>query len=139
MRPVLYVLTFLGLIALGFWAYRENYTTQAALREVRSLQAEIADLREALSVQRAEWAYLNRPDRLRELVGLNFDRLMLLPMEPAQFGTVGQVAYPVPEIPAIPGPLSDAVTVMGEIGAVEPTAAATAEDIAGAAASEEGL
>jgi hypothetical protein len=135
MRPVLYVLAFLGLIALGFWAYRENYTTQASLREVRALQAEIADLREALSVQRAEWAYLNRPDRLRELVGLNFDRLMLLPMEPAQFGAAEQVAYPVPEIPAITGPQS----VMGEIGAVEETAADTAEAIAGAAASEEGL
>ena len=104
MRPVLYVLTFLGLIALGFWAYRENYSTQASLREVRKLQREIADLREALSVQRAEWAYLNRPDRLRELVGLNFDHLMLLPMEPAQFGTVHQVAYPLPEIPAVEVP-----------------------------------
>ena len=31
MRPVLYVLSFLALIALGFWAYRENYATQAAL------------------------------------------------------------------------------------------------------------
>jgi hypothetical protein len=136
MRPVLYVFTFLGLIALGFWAYRENYTTQAALREVRTLQREIADLREALSVQRAEWAYLNRPDRLRELVGLNFDRLMLLPMEPAQFGAADQVAYPVPEIPAITGPQS----VMGEIGAVEDTAAEAAETIAETAAtSEEGL
>jgi hypothetical protein len=37
MRPVLYVLSFLALIALGFWAYRENYATQAALREVRAL------------------------------------------------------------------------------------------------------
>ena len=39
MRPVLYVLTFLAVIALGFWAYRENYATQASLREVR-----VADL-----------------------------------------------------------------------------------------------
>ncbi len=134
MRPVLYVFTFLGLIALGFWAYRENYTTQASLREVRALQREIADLREALSVQRAEWAYLNRPDRLRELVGLNFDRLMLLPMEPSQFGAADQVAYPIPEIPAITSPL----TVMGEIGAIEDTAADIAEEIAGTT-SEEGL
>ncbi len=34
MRPVLYVLSFLALIALGFWAYRENYATQGALKEV---------------------------------------------------------------------------------------------------------
>ncbi|MFE3839375.1 cell division protein FtsL [Pseudogemmobacter sonorensis] len=118
MRPVLYVLTFLSLIALGFWAYRENYTTQAALREVRALQREITGLREALSVQKAEWAYLNRPDRLRELAGLNFDALGLMPMEPEQFGTPGQVVFPVPEIPAIElpeGALEDiATTASGE-------------------------
>lgn len=132
MRQVLFVLSFLAVIALGFWAYRENYATQSALRDVRGLQREIADLREGLSVQRAEWAYLNRPDRLRELVGLNFDALGLMPMEPSQFGTAAQVAYPVPEIPAIEGP----VDVQGEIGAVEDTAADAAEAMV---ATEEGL
>ena len=134
MRPVLYVLTFLAVIALGFWAYRENYATQASLRDVRHLQGEIANLREALSVQRAEWAYLNRPDRLRELATANFDRLGLMPMEPTQFGAAAQVAYPVPEIPAIIGP----VDVIGDISAVEDTAADQAETIA-AQAAEQGL
>ena len=104
MRPILYILSFLAVIALGFWAYRENYATQAALKQVQALQLRISDLREALSVQRAEWAYLNRPDRLRDLATINYDRLGLLPMEPAQFGTPGQVAYPAPEVPA-PGEL----------------------------------
>jgi hypothetical protein len=138
MRPVLYVLSFLALIALGFWAYRENYATQASLREVRGLQSQIADLREALSVQRAEWAYLNRPQRLRELVDLNFDALGLLPMDPSQFGTAAQVAFPVPEIPAITGPID----TQGTVGAVEDTAAADAEALADTAAdagTEEGL
>ena len=62
MRPVLYVLTFLAVIALGFWAYRENYATQASLREVRGLQNEIADLRESLSVQRTGSAGAAVPD-----------------------------------------------------------------------------
>lgn len=132
MRSVLYVLAFLSVIALGFWAYRENYATQSALREVRSLQAEIADLREALSVQRAEWAYLNRPDRLRDLATLNFDRLGLLPMEPGQFVAADQVAYPAPEIPAITAP----ETVQGEIA---PAEGAPAEPAAAAAPTEEGL
>lgn len=101
MRPVLYVFTFLSVIALGFWAYRENYATQEVLREVRGLQREIAALREGLSVQKAEWAWLNRPDRLRDLVSLNFERVPLMPMEPGQFGATASVVYPVPEIPAI--------------------------------------
>lgn len=107
MRPVLYVLSFLVVLSLGFWAYRENYATQDALREVVALQDEIAGLRESLAIQRAEWAYLNRPDRLRELATLNFDRLGLLPMEPAQFGVAAQVAMPPPPIAAdlVPGDL----------------------------------
>jgi hypothetical protein len=133
MRPVLYILTFLGLIALGFWAYRENYATQTALREVRALQGEIAGLREALSVQRAEWAYLNRPDRLRDLVGLNFDALLLMPMEPGQFGAVASVVFPVPEVPAITGPID----TMAGITAVEDTIADQIE--AAAAAADGGL
>ena len=33
MRSLLYVLTFLTVIAAAFWAYHENYKTQAALGE----------------------------------------------------------------------------------------------------------
>lgn len=116
MRPVLYVLTFLAVIALGFWAYRENYATQAALKEVEVLQRQIVGLREALSVQRAEWAYLNRPDRLRDLATANFDRLGLLPMEPGQFGSPGQVAYPRSGLPEVDFPVDIQGTEPAEEG-----------------------
>lgn len=105
MRPLLYVLSFLGVLGLGFWAYRENYTTQGVLREVTALQDEIASLHESLGIQRAEWAHLNRPDRLRDLAVLNFDRLGLMPMEPYQFGRGTEVAYPPP--PALADAVSD--------------------------------
>jgi len=101
MRPALYVLSFLALIALGFWAYRENYATQSALKDEEALRSEIAGLREALALQRAEWAYLNRPDRLRQLVDVNFDRLGLMPMEPSQFGTAASLPYPTPKLPDV--------------------------------------
>ena len=112
MRPLLYVLSFLAVLGLGFWAYRENYTTQDSLREVADLQDEIGSLHEALAIQRAEWAYLNRPDRLRDLVVLNFDRLGLMPMEPHQFGRATEVVYPPP--PSI------ADGVAGELGIKDP-------------------
>lgn len=123
MRPVLYVLSFLAVMALGFWAYRENYTTQATLREVTALQDEIASLRESLAIQRAEWAYLNRPDRLRELATLNFDRLGLLPMEPTQFGRGSDIAYPPPPSIADLAPgaavlgIADPVDISGSLNA----------------------
>jgi hypothetical protein len=97
MRPIVYVFGFLMILGLGAWAYRENYATQSALREVSTLQNEIARLHEALAVQRAEWAYLNRPSRLRDLVSLNYDKLGLMPMEPTQFGAAADVAYPAPD------------------------------------------
>ncbi|MCR8546501.1 cell division protein FtsL [Salipiger sp. P9] len=95
MRTLLYVTTFLGLIGLAFWAYRENYQTQAALDHVEDLHRDIADARARLAILRAEWAYLNRPDRLRELAEINFPRLGLLPMHADQYGRVDQVSYPV--------------------------------------------
>lgn len=97
MRSLMYVLTFLGMIGAAFWAYHENYKTQAALGEAQAVRAEIRDARARLAVLKAEWAYLNRPDRLRDLAEVNFDRLGLMPLEPDQFGRVDQIAYPMPE------------------------------------------
>ena len=75
MRPLLYVASFLAVLGRAFWAYRENYATQHQLKQMAAVQDEIATLRDAISLQRAEWAYLNRPERLRDLATLNFDRL----------------------------------------------------------------
>jgi hypothetical protein len=116
MRSFIYVLAALAVLALAFWAYRENYATQAALREVRSLQNDIAGLREALTIQRAEWAYLNRPDRLRDLATINFDRLGLLPLQPEQFGHPQSVAYPAINRPEI----TQTFEVQGELEGDQP-------------------
>ena len=110
MRMLLYIAGALAVMSLAFWAYRENYATQQALRDRDALERRIDALQDALAIQRAEWAYLNRPDRLRELAALNFDRLGLLPLEPEQLGQAAQVAYP-----ALPDSLEidDPVDVIG--------------------------
>ena len=97
MKTLLYIATCLAVFGLAFWAYRENYTTQQVLKETRSLQRQIGASQVRLSVLRAEWAYLNRPQRLRELADINFDSLGLLPLRPDQFGRVDEVSYPEPE------------------------------------------
>ncbi|GAB4388308.1 cell division protein FtsL [Albidovulum sp.] len=112
MRSLLVVLSVGLLMGLAFWAYRENYRTQAELAEVRALKREIQELRESLSILNAEWAYLNRPDRLRELADINFPRLGLLPLEPHQFGTVADVGYPQIALP----PITDAVETAANEG-----------------------
>jgi len=95
MRMLLYITSALAVIGLAFWAYRENYETQRALAQSERLQARIGEARARLAVLRAEWAYLNRPERLTELAEINFADLALLPLRPDQFGKIDQVAYPL--------------------------------------------
>jgi len=97
MRGLFYAISALVVMGLAYWAYSENYRTQDALRQSSALQSEIGAARQTLAVLEAEWAYLNRPERLRELAELNFGDLQLLPITPEQFTSVTQVAYPAPD------------------------------------------
>lgn len=98
MRSLLTIIAACSVIALAFWAYYENYKTQEVITQSEQLQRDIANARARLGVLHAEWAYLNRPDRLRELAELNFDKLGLLPFAPEQFGQVDQVPFPSTEL-----------------------------------------
>jgi hypothetical protein len=115
MRSLFYVLTALAVMGLAFWAYRENYRTQHAIDRVEQFNREIGRLREQLAMLNAEWAYLNRPDRLRALADINYDRLELAPLAPDQFGSIEQVAYPAPDLPAISVP----VELLGRLAAAQ--------------------
>ena len=110
MRSLFFVLTEMAVMGVAFWAYRENYRTQGELAEVRELRGEIAQLRESLGMLNAEWAYLNRPDRLRELADMNFERLGLLPLQPTQFGGVAQIDYPALVLAPITDPVDTVAT-----------------------------
>ena len=67
MRGLLYLMSALMVVGLGFWAYNENYATQDSIREVRDLNRQIGEAHARIRMLNAEWAYLNRPDRLRDL------------------------------------------------------------------------
>lgn len=105
MRAILFILTSLAVIGLAFWAYRENYATQHALSETDRLHRNIQASHARLAVLKAEWAYQNRPDRLRDLAEINFERLGLLPLHPDQFGRVDEIAYPPAPLPPIINPV----------------------------------
>jgi len=105
MRSVFYIMTACLVMILAVWAYRQNYETQASLREVRDLRVEIAGLRERAGVLRAEWAYLNRPERLVDLADMNFDRLELLPLRPDHFGRIDEITYPIEPLSPIMVPV----------------------------------
>lgn len=97
MRSLFYIFSALAVIGLAYWAYFENYRTQAAISHAERLEGQISTARQRLRVLNAEWAYLNRPSRLRQLAEINFDRLGLMPLESQQFGRIDEVDYP-PEV-----------------------------------------
>ena len=80
---------------MGFWAYRENYATHASIKELRAVRQQIAASHAELDRLTAEWAYLNRPDRLRELVEMNYARLELGPMQPENFAKTSEAPKPL--------------------------------------------
>jgi hypothetical protein len=108
MRGFATILAACAVIALGYWAYHQTVQTQQVVREVERLQRAIGAEHERLSILRAEWAYLNRPDRLRDLADINFDRLGLLPLEPQQFGEAVQIPYPAEDTADLLQSASDA-------------------------------
>lgn len=95
MKSLFFIMATCLVMVLAVWAYRQNYETQARLRDVDTLRAEIADLRERAGVLRAEWAFLNRPERLADLADLNFDRLGLLPLRPEHFSEIEDIPFPI--------------------------------------------
>ncbi|MDK3017992.1 cell division protein FtsL [Pseudodonghicola flavimaris] len=120
MKGIAYVLAALVVFGLAFWAYRENYATQQVLKETRGLQRQIGDAQLRLGVLRAEWAYLNRPERLSELSQINFDRLGLLPLRPDQFGRIDEVSFPPAQDPLLPITNSVDVSTMAADGEGNP-------------------
>ena len=106
MRSFIYSLTFAFLVGLAFWAYQQNIKTKKAIANTEKLQKEIGIARASLSILRAEWAYLNRPDRLTELVDLNFGRLQLTPLRASNFSDVDEINFlndpDLPEVVSLP-------------------------------------
>lgn len=70
----------------AFGLYLVKYTVQDVQRDVASLERELNHERESLHLLNAEWAYLNRPERLRQLADRHLD---LSPLDSRQIQHVG--------------------------------------------------
>ena len=103
MRSLLYVSALALVCVVAIWAYRVINDTQDLAGEVEALHAQIAREREAIAVLHAEWAWLNRPERLDRLVALHAEELGLEPLTPVQFAEAAAVAFQPPP-PREPGP-----------------------------------
>jgi len=95
----------LMVMALAFWGYTENYTTKNTLDNISQLNEDIGLANSRLRVLRAEWAYLNRPERLLQLVNANFPDLKLLQLTSDHFARLEQIPYPGQDLGLITEPI----------------------------------
>ena len=72
-----------AVLAIGL--YLVKYSVQDVQRNVVTLRQDLATEKESLHLLNAEWAYLNRPDRLRQLADRHLD---LVPLDSRQIENV---------------------------------------------------
>ena len=73
MKRVTRLLWPLLLAGLLFGLYNLKAEVEAQEKDLARIQRAIEDEREAIQVLRAEWSYLNQPDRLRRLAAHRLD------------------------------------------------------------------
>ena len=72
MKP-LYVAAFLVAVTLTYGLYSMKYEVQRLESKLLTLHSQLASEREATRVFRAEWSYLNSPERLEKLALRHLD------------------------------------------------------------------
>jgi hypothetical protein len=95
---------------LGYGLYHLKHEVKALEDELFRLNRQILAEQQAIHVLRAEWSYINQPQRLQSLTQRHLD---LQPTKPAQIGTLAALPArpaeaPAPAIadssPAVPAP-----------------------------------
>ena len=87
-------------LCMGFaiLAYNTSEKTRLADRKLSKLVNEIDLERNRIAVLEAEWAYLNRPERLRHLVKMHNQSLNLTYIHDQSYGKAIEVPYPELEL-----------------------------------------
>jgi len=98
MKTFVYLLAGVLVVFAASWTYKVNYQVQEAQDRVAKLQRAITRERSAIAVLEAEWAYLNRPERLRALSETYYSELRLMPIDATHFANISEVPMPLDKI-----------------------------------------
>ncbi|MBA4335267.1 MAG: hypothetical protein C0420_10250, partial [Methylobacterium sp.] len=73
MIKLLHVVAIGALVSSAFYAYTIKYETTLEAEQVQKIRMKIHRERDAIAVLKAEWQFLNRPDRLQALAERHLD------------------------------------------------------------------
>ena len=96
MRGVVYLFCVFLVVVTAYWSYSVTYKTQDKLETAEELRRDISRERRAIAVLRAEWAYLNAPERLEALVAQHASHLALKQMTPERYAELWEIEPPQP-------------------------------------------
>jgi hypothetical protein len=110
MMRIVNALVIAALIVAAAWVYKIKFDSTLDAERVSKLRAEIRRERDAVASLRAEWAQLNRPERIQPLAQKH---LTLRPVETAQYDALDKL----PERPRqlVPPGTSDPIGAIIEI------------------------
>jgi cell division protein FtsL len=104
------VLTLSLAVAAGIGLFYAKHRVQALEEELTGLQQRILADREAIHVLKAEWSFLNDPERLADLARRHLE---MAPVAGAQLATIADVPEKLPLAPEALEPPADGVTAPG--------------------------
>jgi hypothetical protein len=98
MIKLLHVLAIGTLISSALYAYTIKYDTTVQNEQLQKVRSQTQKEREAIAVLKAEWQYLNRPDRLQVLSDRHLE---LVPLGITQIARVTDVPMRAPKVDSI--------------------------------------
>ena len=100
--------------ALSMGLYLVKYSVQDIQREVASARANLDREKESLHLLNAEWAYLNRPERLRRLADRHLDLVPLDSRRIEEVSALRSAGSTVAEAPHASSMVQPAVAIIEE-------------------------
>jgi hypothetical protein len=101
---LLHVVAIGALVSSALYAYTIKYETTLEAEQLQKLRGQAQRERDAIAVLKAEWQYLNRPDRLQALADRHLD---LQPFAVTQVVRASDIPNRGPKVDAIGRKLED--------------------------------
>ena len=104
MIKLLHVIAIGALVSSALYAYSIKYETTLQAEQLQKLKAKAQRERDAIAVLKAEWQFLNRPERLQALADKHLD---LQPLQITQMVRLSDIPNRGPKVDSIGRKLED--------------------------------